>query len=374
MSNVLKKLIIFLTFLLIILSVAYYGYRKWQVFVSLRKAKKDFYIKDYQSALKVLSNIGEISRIRNKRDLDIVYMQAVTYMKTGRKKESVKEWKKIISAEGFSDYKDEACFFLGKLLWESGEKKRAIEYFERVFDNFKGSRYVGDSLYYLAVYNEEIGNIDKAHSYYKMIVEKYPDAQEIEKVMDRLGELNIKMLYEGKGFSWIETYVVKPGDSLEKIAKKYNTTVALIKKMNKLKSHRIRPYDRLKVANVKFSIAIDKSLNILILKANGEFFKRYYVGTGKHGSTPVGKFKITGKIVNPTWYKPDGGVVPFGSKENLLGTRWMSINYPGYGIHGTWDPDSVGKQSSMGCIRLKNKEVEELFDLVPVGTEVTIVD
>ena len=113
---------------------------------------------------------------------------------------------------------------------------------------------------------------------------------------------------------------------------------------------------------------------------NGLFFKRYLVGTGVYGKTPVGTFVIDDKIENPPWWK-DGKAIPFGDDENILGTRWMRItatnNTPsvtGYGIHGTWDNDSLGKQSSAGCIRMRNEDVEEVFMLVPRGTIVTIVE
>jgi lipoprotein-anchoring transpeptidase ErfK/SrfK len=52
----------------------------------------------------------------------------------------------------------------------------------------------------------------------------------------------------------------------------------------------------------------------------------------------------------------------------------MSINYPGYGIHGTWDKESLGKQSSAGCIRLQNSDIEELFTIIPLHTKVKIID
>ena len=62
------------------------------------------------------------------------------------------------------------------------------------------------------------------------------------------------------------------------------------------------------------------------------------------------------------------------SPENILGTRWLGISYPGYGIHGTTIPESLGSQSTSGCIRMLNEEVEELYSIVPYGTEVEIKD
>ena len=97
------------------------------------------------------------------------------------------------------------------------------------------------------------------------------------------------------------------------------------------------------------------------------------MATGKDNSTPIGTFKIVTKIPNPVWYK-QGAVVPPDSPENILGTRWMGIDKQGYGIHGSVDPNAIGKQVTAGCVRMNNGDVEELFALVPIGTEVTIVD
>ena len=60
--------------------------------------------------------------------------------------------------------------------------------------------------------------------------------------------------------------------------------------------------------------------------------------------------------------------------ENLLGTHWLALNVRGYGIHGTWEPDTIGHQLSAGCVRMLNENVEELFTLVTLGTPVEIRD
>jgi lipoprotein-anchoring transpeptidase ErfK/SrfK len=112
---------------------------------------------------------------------------------------------------------------------------------------------------------------------------------------------------------------------------------------------------------------------MLFLKNGDEILKTYVVSTGKNNSTPAGNFKIVNKQPNPTWFKA-GAIVPADSPENILGTRWLGLDIKGYGIHGTTQPQELGKQVTLGCVRLRNEEVEELYDIVPLGTEVTIVD
>jgi lipoprotein-anchoring transpeptidase ErfK/SrfK len=168
-------------------------------------------------------------------------------------------------------------------------------------------------------------------------------------------------------------YEIKSGDSLDKIARDHKTTVELIKKSNDMASDNIFPGKKIKVRVAGFSIIVDKSQNVLLLKDGDDIFKSYKVATGTNNSTPVGTFKIIEKIPNPPWYKP-GAVIPAGSPENILGTRWLGLTKEGYGIHGTTDPKSLGNQVTAGCIRMANGDVEELYSIVPVGVEVTIVD
>ena len=168
-------------------------------------------------------------------------------------------------------------------------------------------------------------------------------------------------------------YEIRPSDTLSKIAKRYNTTVELLKKSNDLESDKIILGKPLKVTKLGFSVLVDKSQNLLFLKNKDEIIKTYRVSTGINNSTPVGKFKIEEKLISPLWYKV-GAVVPPDSPEYELGKYWMGISIAGYGIHGTNDPNSIGKHITKGCIRMLNEDIEELYAIMPSGTEVVIVD
>ena len=109
----------------------------------------------------------------------------------------------------------------------------------------------------------------------------------------------------------------------------------------------------------------------LALIQGGEVVKLYDVAVGKPSTpTPEGKFVVINRIPHPTWYGPQGAVPP--GKNNPIGTRWMGLSKDGYGIHGTNAPASIGKAASHGCIRMRQQDLEELFDLIPVGTTVEI--
>ena len=110
----------------------------------------------------------------------------------------------------------------------------------------------------------------------------------------------------------------------------------------------------------------------IALIEDGRVVKVYPVAVGA-GSTPSpkGSFHISSRLLHPTWYQP-GKVVPPGP-ANPLGTRWMGLGYKGYGIHGTNMPLSIGKAASHGCIRMRNRDVEELYALVQIGDPVELV-
>jgi lipoprotein-anchoring transpeptidase ErfK/SrfK len=86
--------------------------------------------------------------------------------------------------------------------------------------------------------------------------------------------------------------------------------------------------------------------------------------------SPTGEFQIVNRVSHPTYYHP-GQVIPAGN-DNPLGPRWIGLNLKGYGIHGTNVPSSIGKAASHGCIRLRNRDVEQLFEMVRPGDSVDI--
>ncbi len=195
-----------------------------------------------------------------------------------------------------------------------------------------------------------------------------------DKLLTLLGDLNTQITLTGAAASEKIDHTIDTGDTLGKLAKKYGTTIELIKKSNGLTGDTIRLGDRLRIYQGKFTVEVSKTANTLTLTDNNHFFKRYRVGTGQQGRTPTGTYKITTRLEKPVWYRADGSTIPYGDPDNILGTHWLGLNIPRYGIHGTWDTNSIGKQSSAGCIRLLNDDIAELHLLLPTGTSVNIHD
>ena len=109
----------------------------------------------------------------------------------------------------------------------------------------------------------------------------------------------------------------------------------------------------------------------LALVENGRIVSVYPVAVGAPVSpSPVGTFSIVNRVSNPTYYKT-GKVVGPGT-TNPVGTRWIGLSVKGYGIHGTDAPASIGYAKSHGCIRLRNQDIERLFERVRAGDVVEL--
>jgi lipoprotein-anchoring transpeptidase ErfK/SrfK len=109
----------------------------------------------------------------------------------------------------------------------------------------------------------------------------------------------------------------------------------------------------------------------LALIENGKVVKIYPTAVGADRSpSPTGTFTVIRCVTNPTWWH-EGKVYPPG-KNNPVGSRWIGLSQKGYGIHGTNAPKSIGRNVSHGCIRMLNRDVEQLFALVKVGDVVEL--
>ncbi len=221
---------------------------------------------------------------------------------------------------------------------------------------------------------ENKGDLLKAREAYQKVMEKFPGSGNVSKTQEALDNLNIRILFSPVLTPDSFIYEVQKADTLTKLSKKFNTTTELISKTNNLKDSNLRVGRKLKITKAKFSVIVDKSQNILTLKSDQDIFKTYRVSTGKNSCTPVGTFKVTNKLIDPPWYPSGGGMIPAKDPKNVLGSRWLGLSKQGYGIHGTIEPESIGKSVTEGCVRMKNSDVEELYSILPVGTEVVVVD
>jgi lipoprotein-anchoring transpeptidase ErfK/SrfK len=127
-------------------------------------------------------------------------------------------------------------------------------------------------------------------------------------------------------------------------------------------------------------IVINREVNRLSLYSSGKLWHTFPVATGQAiYPTPRGEWHIVVKYKNPWWYPPVQDDWAKGLKpvppgpDNPLGTRWMGLDAPGVGIHGTDNAASIGYSASHGCVRMQVPDSEWLFDHVDIGTTVFVV-
>lgn len=140
-------------------------------------------------------------------------------------------------------------------------------------------------------------------------------------------------------------------------------------------------------------VILDRRQRLLRVLENGKELRRYPVAVGMPGwETPVGSFTVIEKTANPTWEHPASGQLLPPGPENPLGSRWIGFyrdcqgrsGFNGQehlvvkgcvtaGFHGTPNRSSVGRAVSHGCVRLFDEHARDLFDLVSLGTPVTVL-
>lgn len=372
----LSKKIFLLLGIIILVAGAVYGYlgfRRYTIKRELDLAKNYYKDGTLSSAVEHLHNVWEKAP-NSPEGIEALYLLGKCYLSLDELELARSYWERLQELPEASAWEAECLFSLAIIAKETGNISLATKNYERLIKGYPQSALADDALWNLAVIYKANGKLLVAKQMLDTIIEKYPQSNFMGSIQKELGELNIELLFSPVITPDSTEYVVQEGDTLVAIAQRFNTTVDLIKACNNLKSNFIRPGDRLKVVPSKFSIVIDKSRNTLILKSDEKVVKVYSVGTGVSGSTPVGEFQITNKLINPPWHKAGVGVIPYGDPGNILGTRWLGLDITGYGIHGTWEPETIGKQASAGCIRMYNEDVEELFRIVSDGTPVVIVE
>lgn len=176
--------------------------------------------------------------------------------------------------------------------------------------------------------------------------------------------------YEGD----LKLYTVKAGDTLERVARAHGTTWEMVQRLNGLDGTRINVGQELKILGGKFELIVRKEKFVMDLMLDGAFIQRYEVGLGLQGCTPLGEFTVKNRIP-----KPADGSYPYGHEKHRLGSRWLGLSseagHKGYGIHGcrAEEESQIPGECSQGCVRMKNGDIEEVYDIIPSGTRLVVI-
>ncbi len=215
-----------------------------------------------------------------------------------------------------------------------------------------------------------------------MAAAKAPYA-EMRPVSEALEGVNKELVFNPSGTWRSERVVVEKGDSWHKIAKKFAAArgvqhgIGLLRAVNRKSGDLLVPGERLRVPTDSLRVVVHRASFAAFAYLGDVIVRVYPVGIGREDAeTPTGRFTIGEKVANPVWWKPRPPI-PAGDPRNPLGSRWLGFRADDqkleYGIHGTEREDAVGSRVSEGCIRLHNRDVVELYDLVPdSGTPVEV--
>jgi lipoprotein-anchoring transpeptidase ErfK/SrfK len=205
-------------------------------------------------------------------------------------------------------------------------------------------------------------------------------------VRDTLSSINKEMVFSPKlfpGDPLAEAYRVQPGDMLSRIASRAKVPYPFLERINRIDARRLQAGQTIKVINGPFHARVIKSdyrMDLYLREDGGTpiYITSLPVGLGEADSTPLGEWIIEPgrKVKNPAWSNPrTGEFFAAGAANNPIGSYWLALrgitpeteNIRGYGIHGTIEPESVGRQMSMGCIRLRDEDIELVFNMLVEG-------
>ncbi len=208
-------------------------------------------------------------------------------------------------------------------------------------------------------------------------------ARDAQSARDVLTSVNESLVFSDRispGDPLIDAYTVQSGDILVRIAPRYRITHRLIERINNVDARRLRVGQKLKVVKGPFHAVVHKAafrMDMYLKGADGQrvYIRSFRVGLGENDSTPVGLWRVRAgsKLVNPGWthprtneyFAPDNPANPIG--EHWIGLEGMDENTrgrSGYGLHGTIEPQSVGRMMSLGCVRLLAEDIAAAFDLL----------
>jgi len=187
-------------------------------------------------------------------------------------------------------------------------------------------------------------------------------------------------IYEGDPLTG--THVIRPGEVLHRVGAQYKVTAELLAMINGIANvNQVRQGQRIKIVNGPFHAVVLKGNFDMYVYLQDTLVRHFKVGLGANGSTPTGTWRVREKLRNPTYHPPRGGpIIAADDPTNPLGEHWIglegvdgdAVGQTGYGIHGTIEPQSIGRSQSLGCIRLLNEEAELLFNLL-LRDESTVV-
>ena len=227
------------------------------------------------------------------------------------------------------------------------------------------------------------GKVLEARQALNTLLKKRLSPLEQAEVRRLLTQIANETLYSRRrlpGDRYVGTYTVQPGDVLQNIGREYQVPPEILMRINGIQdATKLRADAKIKVLHGPFHAKIHKSRFRMDVYLQDLYVHSFRVALGADQGTPEGVWKVKERLENPTYYPPPSAetkrIIPAGDPENPLGEHWIGLEgiegdaqgRYGYGIHGTIEPESIGKAVSLGCVRLLNEDAATLYSLLLPG-------
>ena len=300
----------------------------------------------------------------------------------GRREEGLKELGEMLEKTKGSQ-QNSLLILQSNMLMDEGKKDLAGDVLYKIFSGDSSSTEAQEAAYklkdlwkpWLEARDRDL-DLPRYNKVLSFLLQKAVDDGILKECYELLTKINTRIFFGPKAIEGLVCFhTVKYGENLSSIAKSYDVAPARLSRINGLKSDAIRANQHLRVIKGRARIVVDKRRFNMDVYINGYFYKHFGVGIGKSGNTPSVITTVSRSMArNPPYTIPETGeLVGPEDVRNPIGTRWIALDIGrGYGIHGTREPETIGTESSNGCVRLINEHVEELYDFVMVGDEVEI--
>lgn len=322
----------------------------------------------YQEAIAALAE--ELQGACDERCKAISYAYlALCYEELGNSTTAETMWETVCRDYPNSIHAPDGNYFLACQAKARGDQKKWEQCLEKAATFFKSSRTAGRASWELGDYYRAKGNGVQAWKWYSYAIRSPFSKEEklrIKGILDPLVEE--LLLYQKVPAS--TTYEVKARDTLQVVARKFNTTPGMILWINQKESPLLVEGENLKIVTMPLWVEVSKESFFLgVFFENGYYVRGYEIAGGEEVTT--GNYFVGTKVKYPEWHD-ESRVVPYGHPDNPLGTRWIGFRSEILAIHGTNEPGCIGQKVSGSSICLRNKDVEFLFELLIEDTEVVV--
>ena len=215
-----------------------------------------------------------------------------------------------------------------------------------------------------------------------------PPAEHLKQITALLDQLAGTVIYS-RQHCLEPAYFTRPGETIEKVAQQYNVPWQLLARINGLmppaaanteqatKDQPLPAGMELKVVRGPFDAVIrldrkELTLRVPIRPGLYLYAGRFPIGVGRDQPKLDGEYTVQNKTLNPAYYALDGTTIQPGDPRNPLRDAWIGLS-DRIGIHGAADPQAIGRDDNRGTICVGQRDLQDLYGILSVGSRVTIL-